>query len=122
MVHFMATSGLSIKEIAEGFRSLFGDYALEYANHINQLAADVLRPPQACTSEPWLLPGHVSLILGFNDLRSGMAPARLLAAQPGDPIRTDLPAKDLVVISLGKLHYHLHPDDLRRASAVSSGA
>ena len=118
MVRFIATCGLSIKEIADGFRALFGDGALDYANHINQLADRRLCATETRVSEPWLLPGHVSIPLGYDALLSGMAPAALFSAQPGDPHWTALPAENLVIVSLENLHYHLDADDLRRASAL----
>ncbi len=122
MVRFLATCGLAVKEIAEGFRALFGDGALDYANHINQLAEGRLHPTETRVSEPWLLPGHVSIPLGYDALLGGMAPAALFAARPGEPHWTALPAENLVIVSLGNLHYHLDADDLRRASALTQSA
>ena len=126
MVRFMTISGLSVRELAEGFRVLFGSGAFDYANHINALADDLLSAAEAQTEAPWLQRGHVTIPLGYDALVGGMASERLFEVREGDPRWTYRPEYGWIVISLGKMHYILDPDDLCRAhesrrSVVRSG-
>ena len=75
---------------------------------------------------PWLQCGHVTIPLGYDALVGGMAPECLFEVWEGDPRWTYRPEYGWIVISLGKMHYILDPDDLCRAhesrrSVVRSG-
>lgn len=120
MERFMATCGLSVKEIAEGLRSLFGDGAFDYANYVNQLADERLQTTTPQTLEPWLLRGHVSMPLNLDDLLGGMAPPSLFDVKEGAPNWCAKPAMNQIIITMGHLHYFLDADELRVAQKTRS--
>ena len=107
--------GLSMQEMAEGFRFLCGEGADGYANHINLMADEALSPP-APSASPWLQRGHVSCILTREDLTGGMAPPPLWRVQEGDPRRSRcvINGRPHVIVSLGRIHYYVDESDWRR--------
>lgn len=115
MERFLATCGLTVKEIAEGFRALFGGSAFDYANYVNHLADERLRAETPQTQEPWLLRGHVSMLLTLDDLLGGMAPPSLFVVNEGCPNWCAKPTMRQVIITMGHLHYFLDADELQIA-------
>ena len=115
VVSFMGICGLSIHEVAEGFRALFGDGALDYADYFNHLAEGWTERLNEVRSYSPPQDDEVGLFLDEGELLGGMAPDELFRVLPGDRRWTAIPDENLVIISLGCLHYHLNPVELRRA-------
>lgn len=102
----MSVCGLSISEIAAGFRWLFGDSAYGYANYINRWTQDPANP--SLHADVWL---HLSNA----ELLGGHAPSAIYTVRKGDPKWTNDPSADAVIIDLGNLHYFFAVDVLQEA-------
>ena len=106
-VDFMiATSGLSIRDLAACFRRTFGDGACGYADHLNRWALDPDDPPERC--EVWM---HIPQ----EELMAGDAPEALFSIRSGDPEWEPHIPKGEVTITLGHIHYCLDPHMLSQA-------
>ena len=115
VVKFVGACGLSIHELAEGFRVLFGDGALGYANYFNQLADGWTERLHEVRSYDPPMDDEIGLFLDGPEYLDGTAPEQLFEVREGDKRWTALPDENLVIISLGCIHYHLNPIELRSA-------
>lgn len=102
----IATSGLSISELAAGFRYAFGGGACGYANYLNKWALSPENPPRR--RDVWLSVPKANLL-------AGDAPQAIFAIRAGDPRWTNHPPTSEVTIALDHLHYCFEPDVLRHA-------
>lgn len=102
----IATSGLSISELAAGFRYAFGDGACGYADYLNGWALSPENPPRR---------RDVGLFIADDKLLAGDAPNAVFSICEGDPRWKLRPAIGEVIITLDHLHYSFEPDVLRQA-------
>ena len=102
----IATSGLSISELAAGFRYAFGDGACGYADYLNGWALNPENPPRR--RDVWLAVPEASLL-------AGDAPNAVFCICEGDPRWKLRPAIGEVIITLDHLHYCFEHDMLRQA-------
>ena len=102
----IATSGLSISELADGFRHAFGDGACGYADYLNKWALNPENPPRR--RDVWLSVPKANLL-------AGDGPEAIFVIRADDPRWTTHPPTSQVTIALDHLHYCFEPDVLRQA-------
>lgn len=102
----IATCGLSISELAAGFRHAFGDGACGYANYLNKWALSPENPPRR--RDVWLSVPDANLL-------AGDAPEAIFSIQADDPRWTNHEPTGEVTIALEHLHYCFEPDLLHQA-------
>ena len=102
----IATCGLSISELAAGFRRAFGDGACGYADYLNGWAFSPENPPRR--RDVWLSVPEANLI-------AGDAPNAIFSVWEGHPRWMRYARTGEVTIALDHLHYCFEPDVLRQA-------